>query len=129
MSRWNHVVRPSGWSIYNIMTIAPFSQGSLQRPIWLVPSTWIEHAPFAFLFVETHRPRCVTELGTFLGFSYFCFCQEIQRVGIEVKCFAIDTWKRDEHEGFYGEEVFDHIRRYHDSQYSGFSQLIRPTFD
>jgi len=111
------------------MITAPFSQASFQRPKYMVPSNWIEHAPFAFWLVETHRPRCVTELGTLLGSSYFCFCQEIQRLGIEAKCFAVDTWMGDEHEGFYGEDVFDYIRRYNDSQYSVFSQLIRSTFD
>jgi hypothetical protein len=69
------------------------------------------------------------ELGTLHGFSYFCFCQEVVRAAIDARCFAIDTWTGDEHEGFYGEEVFDNIRRHHDSQYAAFSHLIRATFD
>ncbi len=112
-----------------MMTAAPLSQASFQRPRRIAPSDWIEHAPFAFWLVEAHRPQHVTELGTHHGFSYFCFCQQVQNAAIEAKCFAVDSWKGDEHQGFYGEEVFDDIRRYHDSQYSSFSRLIRSTFD
>src|SRR5262249_25015122 len=40
-----------------------------------------------------------------------------------------DTWKGDEHAGFYGEEVYEQVRAHHDRFYSAFSTLIRSTFD
>src|SRR5262249_20887506 len=77
----------------------------------------------------SHRPQRVTELGTFTGFSYFCFCQQVQASGLDAKCFAIDTWKGDEHNGFYGGDVFDQLCHYHDNQDLYFLKLIPSTFD
>lgn len=110
-------------------TTLPLSQASFQRPELMVSSTWTEHAPFAFWLVEAHRPRCVAELGTLHGFSYLCFCQQAKALALDAKCFAVDTWQGDEHNGFYGQEIFDRLDRYHDAHYSNFSKLIRSTFD
>lgn len=92
-------------------------------------SAWLEHAPFAFWFAENHRPQYFVELGTHYGFSYFCFCQKIRELGLKTNCFAVDTWEGDEHAGFYGDEVFENLRRYHDPRYADFSRPIRSTFD
>lgn len=94
----------------------------------MVDSAWHEHAPFAFWLIEMHRPRTFVELGTHHGFSYCCFCQAIDRLGLETKAFAIDTWSGDEHAGFYGEEVYEQLASYH-SRYRTFSCLLRTTFD
>jgi glycosyltransferase involved in cell wall biosynthesis len=91
-------------------------------------SAWLEHAPFAFWLIETLRPRFLVELGTHSGLSYFAFCQAVQRLQIETCCYAVDTWKGDEHAGFYGEEVFREVQIYNDKQYSAFSTLIRSSF-
>jgi O-antigen biosynthesis protein len=93
-----------------------------------VTSAWIEHAPFAFWLIDVLRPRRLVELGTHYGYSYLAFCQAVHRCGLATSCFAIDTWKGDEHSGFYGEEVYDRLRAYHDDRYRGFSQLVRLTF-
>ena len=90
--------------------------------------SWLEHAPFAFWLIEALQPRTFVELGTHGGFSYFAFCQAIQRLQLTTQCYAIDTWQGDKHAGFYGEEVFDKVSA-HNSRYSGFSSLIRATFD
>jgi hypothetical protein len=92
-------------------------------------SAWLEHAPFAFWLTESLRPRTFVELGTHGGFSYFAFCQAVQRLGVEAKCYAIDTWQGDEHSGHYGEQIFDAVKAYNDQHYSAFSDLIRSTFD
>jgi len=97
-------------------------------PDYLVESAWLEHAPFAFWLVEAHRPRVVVELGTHRGFSYCCFCQAIERLGLDAKAFAIDCWQGDEHAGFYGREVFEELSAYH-QRYSAFSRLVRSSFD
>jgi Methyltransferase domain len=107
------------------------SPASFWVPERILASGWIEHAPFAFWLMEAHRPRRVVELGTHLGYSYLVFAQAVTRLGLGLatRCFAIDTWKGDEHAGFYDEEVFRELREYHDPRYAGFSQLVRATFD
>ena len=34
-----------------------------------------------------------------------------------------------QHAGFYGEEVYETLQRYHDKRYGAFSRLVRSTFD
>lgn len=92
-------------------------------------SAWIEHLPFAFWIVEALRPRLLVELGTHSGTSYCGFCEGIRHLHLETRCFAVDTWKGDAHAGFYGEEIFRELSRYHDESYSAFSRLVRATFD
>jgi glycosyltransferase involved in cell wall biosynthesis len=92
-------------------------------------SAWLEHAPFAFWLTEMLRPRVFVELGTHRGFSYFVFCEAVQRLRLPTQCYAVDTWTGDEHSGFYGEEVFQTMSAAHDQRYSAFSTLIRSTFE
>ena len=91
-------------------------------------SAWFEHGPFAFWLVDVLKPQHVTELGTHTGFSYFCLCQAVKRLSLQTKCSAIDTWKGDEHAGFYGDEIFEGVA-YRNEKYKSFSTLIRATFD
>src|SRR6266581_7695039 len=90
------------------------SRASFGRVDALTLSAWFEHAPFAFWLIDTLRPKVVVELGTHLGFSYFCFCQQVQKSNLPTRCFAVDTWRGDAHAGFYGEDVFTTVRSYHD---------------
>jgi len=105
------------------------SPSSRWLPRRTVLSAWLEHAPFAFWLVEVSRPRVLVELGVHNGFSYFAFCQAIQQLRLGTRCYAVDTWKGDEHAGFYGEEVFEDVRAYNDQFYSAFSALMRTTFN
>ena len=105
------------------------SPASFRQPEDVVPSAWQEHAPFAFWLIEVLHPGIFVELGTHYGFSYLAFCQAVQRLGGTTKCYAVDTWKGDEHAGFYGEDVFSKLSEIHERRYSGFSRLIRSTFD
>jgi hypothetical protein len=105
------------------------SPASFWQPEHLLPSAWYQHAPFAFWLTEALRPGTFVELGTHHGFSYLVFCQAVQRLGSMTKCYAIDTWQGDLHAGFYGEEVFATLNNIHERQYSGFSRLVRSTFD
>jgi Methyltransferase domain len=105
------------------------SPTSFWSPDQVLPSAWLEHAPFASWIIGAARPRVLVELGTHNGFSYLAFCQAVQRLQLSTKCYAVDTWKGDDHAGFYGEEVFDRLSELHDRRYSGFSRLIRSTFD
>ena len=82
-------------------------------PDWLhEPFSWAQHIPFAFWLMETHRPLVVVELGTHYGNSYFAFCQAAAALQIPAACYAIDTWRGDEHAGCYGEEVYEAVERY-----------------
>ena len=75
---------------------------SLSYPDRLVtPAAWAGHIPFAFWLTATHRPSLLVELGTYTGNSYSAFTQAVQANQLDTRCFAIDTWRGDEHSGFY----------------------------
>ena len=92
-------------------------------------SAWIEHIPFGFWIIEVLKPRVVVELGIHSGTSYFAFCQAVKTLNIDTSCYGVDTWKGDEHAGFYGEEVFETVTNHNTKEFSRFSTLIRSTFD
>lgn len=111
------------------LTIQPLAQRSMfWRPAYLEDSPWLEHIPFAFWLIEAHRPRVFVELGVNSGVSYFAFCQAVEKLGLDTRCFAIDTWT-DETPGSGDAGVFAKVKAYNDAQYSGFSRLVRSSFD
>jgi hypothetical protein len=91
--------------------------------------SWVEHIPFAFWIVGAAAPRVIVELGTHYGNSYFAFAQSVREQGLSTLMFAVDTWKGDEHAGFYGEEVFLSVSEYNGRNFAAFSTLVRMTFD
>ena len=106
------------------------SSASFWMPEQIPSSAWLEHGRFAFWLVATHRPQIIVELGTHSGYSYFTFCHAVQRSNIGARCFAeFDHWQGDEHANFYTNEVYEEVSAVNDRHYSGFSQLIRSTFD
>jgi len=102
---------------------------AFMRPVYLQPSAWAEHLPFAFWVVEAVRPRVFVELGSHYGTSYFSFCQAVDKLGLGSTCYAVDTWRGDEHAGFYGDEVYDLVSAHNSALYSRFSSLVRSTFN
>jgi glycosyltransferase involved in cell wall biosynthesis len=92
-------------------------------------SSWHTHIPFAFWCIETLQPRIFVELGTHKGDSYAAFCQAVKRLSLPTACYAVDTWKGDHEAGYYGDEVLEDLRAYHDPRYAAFSRLVRSTFD
>src|SRR6516162_4464935 len=92
-------------------------------------SAWTQHVPFALLLVDVFSPRTIVELGTQNGVSYFALCQAVKSLGLPTRCFAVDTWKGDEHSGFYDENVYRDFALFHDKRYNAFSRLVRSTFD
>ncbi len=101
----------------------------LAYPKWIAPSEWIEHVPFAMYIIDLLRPRVFVELGSHYGVSYCAFCQAVAELQLPTRCYAIDTWEGDPHDGFYGSEVLDALAEHHQPLYGGFSRLIQQTFD
>lgn len=98
-----------------------------ERIVW--PANWAGHVPFAAWLVAKQQPRVLVELGTYNGFSYSAFCQAVQEQGVNTRCHAVDTWQGDEHSGYYGEHVYQDLKRWHDARFTAFSTLHRTTFD
>ena len=92
------------------------------------PYSWIGHLPFAFYLVKHLRPKIIVELGTHSGNSYFGFCQAVKSNNLNTKCYAVDTWKGDNHAGYYDNTVYNNVEKYNSNNYSNFSTLIRTTF-
>jgi hypothetical protein len=92
------------------------------------PPSWLEHIPFAFWIIDALRPGIFVELGTQSGNSYAAFAQAISALALTTQAYAVDTWKGDDHTGFYDESVFEDWRAYHDAHFSSFSRLVRSTF-
>ena len=90
---------------------------------------WHEHVPFAFTLVDLLRPSVLVELGVLKGDSYCAFCQAVDRLGLDAKCYAVDTWEGDKQTGKYPQQVYEELEAYNNSKYGRFSTLIRSTFD
>lgn len=90
---------------------------------------WSGHRRFAYDLVRFMKPRCLVELGTLTGTSFFSFCEGVKDGGLATKCFAVDTWKGDPHTGEYGEYVFQHVSDYANQHFAEMATLIRSTFD
>ena len=99
------------------------------QPQRLTISSWIELLPFGMYMVEQLQPATLVELGTHYGVSYCGFCQAVETLGLETRCYAVDNWKGDGHTGGYEEAVYEDLRQYHDPRYGHFSRLMRMNFD
>ena len=106
-----------------------FRRSMLWKPERYARSAWIEHVPFAFWLVDVLRPRVIVELGAYSGVSYSAMCQAVKSLGLATACFAVDTWRGDEHAGFYAEDVYCEFAAFHDRHFSAHSRLVRSTFD
>ncbi len=92
-------------------------------------NTWVQHIPFAFFLISYMKPKTIVELGVHTGESYFAFCQAVKHLGLDAKCYGIDTWEGDAHTGFYGDGIFKSLLNYQDENYKDFSMLMRMRFD
>lgn len=93
------------------------------------PHAWVGHMPFASWLMKEISPEIFVEIGSHIGNSYFSFVQSAHENRISCKCYAVDTWKGDEHAGHYDETVFQTVNQHNSQHYQAFSQLLRMTFD
>jgi hypothetical protein len=108
----------------------PFHSAAFLEPHHLThPAPWAGHIPFAAWLVTVQQPHSLVELGTYSGISYLAFCQAIQEQRLPTKAYAVDTWEGDAHAGAYDETIHQSLKRAHDPHYTGFSNLLRMTFD
>jgi GT2 family glycosyltransferase/glycosyltransferase involved in cell wall biosynthesis len=92
-------------------------------------SAWFAHVPFAHWLIRAVRPQLLVELGTHAGVSYAAFCNAVEAERLKTRCYAVDTWRGDDHAGHYSEEVFIDLTAYHDNRFAAFSQMLRCTFN
>jgi len=90
---------------------------------------WHEHIPFAFALIQMLRPKIFVELGTHKGDSYCAFCQAVASLNTETLCYAVDTWEGDKHSEEYSSSIYQDLYAYHEARYSGFSTMLKTTFD
>ena len=135
MSGAGRSLGPAAPTGHNVdLAIEKLADPGLDPVFWASPrggvaSAWHGHVPFAHWLVMAMRPNLVVELGTHNGTSYAAFCDAVQQGGLSTRCVAVDTWSGDAQSGFYGEEVYQDLKAFHDGRYGGFSSLLRSTFD
>lgn len=98
-------------------------------PVIRSNSAWTGHLNFAYDLVRFVKPKTIVELGTHFGASFFSFCQGVKDGGIAATCFAVDTWKGDNHTGPYSGGVFHIVEKTSRDYYDDMSVLLRTTFD
>jgi len=91
---------------------------------------WSGHKFFAYDLVANIKPKEIVELGTHNGTSLFSFCQAVKNEALDTRITAVDTWKGDQHAGFYGDEIFKEVNEIKESFYLNLNiNLMRMTFD
>jgi hypothetical protein len=96
---------------------------------FIVNGFWSGHRNFAYDLVHFLKPRTIVELGTFYGTSFFSFCQAVRDAELPTICYAVDTWKGDPHGGYYGDEVYESVKRVASREFSMTARLLRKDFD
>jgi hypothetical protein len=106
------------------------SAASFWTPIWVRPeSEWLEHAPFGFWLVDALRPRSIVDLGTATGCSLAVFCQAVQTLDLDCRCYGIDQWQDYPDGKASGEAMFRAINDHNEAHYKSFSSLIHSDFE
>jgi GT2 family glycosyltransferase len=91
---------------------------------------WAGHKLFAYDLIINLKPKKVVELGTYYGTSLWSFAQAAKDGNLDIEFNSIDTWQGEKHSGFYGEEVFETVKKIKKEFYSEQKiKLLRKTFD
>jgi hypothetical protein len=78
--------------------------------------------------MEALRPSTLVELGTHLGFSFFAFAEFADRLGLDTRMFALDSWEGDDHAGFYDESVYRSVLEIAERDFPHRAELVRGYF-
>ncbi|WP_246139999.1 class I SAM-dependent methyltransferase [Protaetiibacter larvae] len=78
--------------------------------------------------MDALRPRTLVELGTHTGFSFFAFAELADRLGLDTRLFALDSWEGDDHAGFYDESVYESVKAIAEADFPHRTELIRGYF-
>ncbi len=98
--------------------------------MWVRPeSEWLEHAPFSFWLVDALHPRSIVDLGTATGDSLAVFCQAVQSLHLDCRCYGIDQWQDHPNRTANAEAMFRAINDHNEAHYKSFSSLIRSDFE
>ena len=92
-------------------------------------SAWHGHVSFGHWLVDALRPRTIVELGTHNGVSFAAFCNAATRRGLTTRCFAVDSWKGDDHAGHYDESVYEDLHAFIAARFVHSATLVRSFFD
>lgn len=110
--------------------LSPYFELALTQPEFLSGiSAWEKHIPFALTLIALLKPSIVVELGTHAGDSFCAMCQAISATKQSGHCYAIDTWRGDEHSGAYTDEIYTKLSQHQQQHYPKISTLIRDYFD
>lgn len=104
------------------------SPASFWFPDDFCESAWIEHAPVAYWLLEAHRPSTLVDCGTW-GFSFLTFCQAVQNLGLDSRCFAVGAWHGNEQTDRCGDDVLASVRSHIERRYSSFASFVHANFD
>lgn len=99
------------------------------NPTVISMSAWAGHLNFGYDLVRFMKPKKIVELGTHYGASFYSFCQAVKDGNLSTKCFAVDTWKGDQHCGSYGEDVYQTVKGVVNKFYPNIATLVQNTFD
>jgi glycosyltransferase involved in cell wall biosynthesis len=89
-------------------------------PLYLEPSAWLEHVPFAFWIVARQRPDVVVELGCEDGVSYFALCQAVSWLDSPTRCVGVYTTTDD-----HPDQAVAAMQERNSGIYSAFSTLVQ----
>lgn len=95
------------------------SRAMFWRPKYLCQSDWLDHLPFAFWLVDSIQPKVVVELGVGGGASYFAFCQAMDKLSVDGRCYAVESWSQRGQQA-----VLADVQNYNQTQYEEFSKIL-----
>lgn len=104
------------------------SEDILILPQRLVPSSWIEHTPFAFHLIKSLKPQVVVELGVHNGMSLCAFAQAAKLFCPSCKLFGVDSFAGDIHVGEHGNIVYEDLQFYIAENYPKEVKLLKMFF-
>lgn len=73
-----------------------FNNG-ISHPSYIPMTAWLWRCLFLMRRVKVAPQKWIVNLVSHYGYYYFCFCEAVRQGGLETRCFAVDTWKGDEH--------------------------------